>query len=193
MIRQVLMVAVVAGLAGGAGAQTLTQAEVQPWLYAPNGAEVELVPQTFLPADQAAILKTVGQGQPYYGAIAVSPDEGIMVEATVAAANHHSTVAASVAAFAACDAKRKGAKPCVVVALIRPAGWKAHPFQLSSGATAELNKTYARISRDKAFAISAATGGFGIGKGKDAAAKAVADCKSRAAAAPADCAVVLQD
>lgn len=176
-----------------AGAQTLTEDAAKPLMFEAEGAEVELIPQSFLPADQAEILKTVGASQPYYGAIAVSPDEGIMVEATVAAANHHSTEAASVAALAACDAKRKGAKPCVIVALIRPVGWKQQPFQLSSGATTGLMKDYAKIRRDKAFAVSASTGVWGIGKGKDAAADAIVDCQAKVKPSPADCAVVVVD
>lgn len=176
-----------------AGAQTLSEASVKPLLFKAEGAEVELIPQSFLPADQAEILKTVGAAQPYYGAIAVSPDEGIMVDATVAAANHHSTEAASVAALAACDAKRKGAKPCVIVALIRPIGWNPQSFQLSSGATTGLMKDYAKIRRDKAFAVSASTGVWGIGKGKNAVADAVADCQAKVKPAPTDCAVVIVD
>ena len=191
MMRWMLAVAAAAGLAGAAQAQVLTGEGVAPMLFAPTGAEVEVLPQKFLPEAQVAILKQVAAAQPYYGAVAVSPDEGIMVEATVAAANHHTTEAAKAAALAACDAKRKGARPCVVVALIRPQGWAARPFQLSSGATAGF-ADYEKIRRDKAFAISASTGLWGIGKGRDAAAKAVADCAQKAPQ-PADCAVAVQD
>jgi hypothetical protein len=191
MIRSVLRVLVVTAFPGAALAQVLTGEAAAPLLFAPEGAEVELLPAPFLPKDQAELLKTVGASQPYYGAIAVSPDEGIMVEATVAAASHHSTQAASVAALAACDAKRKGATPCAVVALIRPAGWKEQPFQLSASATAAF-ADYARVRRDKAFAISPATGAFGQAKGRDAAEKAVADCAGKAEGA-ADCAVVLEN
>ena len=95
MIRSVLQCLVCAGLPFAALAQPMTGKAVAPLLFAATGAEVELLPAPFLPPDQAELLKTVGVSQPYYGAIAVSPDEGIMVEATVAAANHHSTEAAS--------------------------------------------------------------------------------------------------
>ena len=191
MIRSVLQCLVCAGLPFAALAQPMTGEAVAPLLFAATGAEVELLPAPFLPADQAELLKTVGAAQPYYGAIAVSPDEGIMVEATVAAANHHSTEAASVAALAACDAKRKGETPCAVVALIRPAGWAEQPFQLSSSATADF-ADYAKIRRDKAFAVSPSTGAWGMAKGREAAAKAVEDCAGKEVA-PLDCTVVLQD
>jgi hypothetical protein len=191
--RAMVLGAALALPAAGAFAQAQTGDAVAPLLFTVGAAEVEIIPQPFLKEDQAAILKTVGAAQPYYGAIAVSPDEGIMVEATVAGANHHSTEAASVFALQACDAKRKGAAPCVIVALIRPAGWKQQPFQLSSGATTAFTEDYMKIRRDKAFAVSASTGVWGIGKGKDAAEKAVADCQTKVAPAPADCAVVLVD
>jgi hypothetical protein len=191
MIRSVLQCLVCAGLPFAALAQPMTGEAVAPLLFAASGVEVELLPAPFLPEDQAELLKTVGASQPYYGAIAVSPDEGILVEATVAAANHHSTDAASVAALAACDAKRKGATPCAVVALIRPAGWTEQAVQLSSNATADFAE-YAKIRRDKAFAVSPSTGAWGLAKGRDAAAKAVADCAGKDVA-PADCVLLLQD
>ncbi len=126
MVRIVLGMGLACGLtfgfSGVASAQALTGEQAAAALFAPTGAEVELLKTDFLPKDQAELLRQVGAAQPYYGAIAVSPDEGIMVDATVAAANQHSVEAASVAARAACDAKRKGARPCEVVALIRPAG-----------------------------------------------------------------------
>ncbi len=115
-----------------------------------------------------------------------------MVDATVAAANQHSVEAASVAARAACDAKRKGARPCEVVALIRPAGWEQRAMQLSSGATAAFLDEYVPVQRDKAFAISLATGGWGIGKGRNAAEKAVEDCATKDPK-PTDCALAAQD
>ena len=191
MVRVVLQAVLLAGLASGASAQALTGEAAAPFLFAPNGAVVEMIQPSVLPADQADILKQVGAAQPYYGAIAVSPDEGIMVEATVAAANHHSTDAASAQALAACDAKRKGAKPCVIVALIRPEGWVPQAFQLSSGATADF-ADYLKVRRDKAFAVSPSTGLWGQAKGRDAAAKAVADCAAKGSK-PADCAIIVQD
>ena len=179
-------------LAGAAVAQVPTGDAVQPLLFPETGAVVEMRPQSFLSTEQAAILAQVGAAQPYYGAIAVSPDEGLMVEATVAAANHHSTGAAERAALAGCDAKRKGASPCVIVALIRPQGWSERPFQLSSGATAGFRDSFLKVRRDRAFAVSPATGLWGVGKGRNAGEKAVADCAAKGRGVT-DCAVVVAD
>lgn len=178
--------------AGASIAQAPTGATVEPLLFPPAGAAVEIVPQPFITKEQEAILAQVGAAQFYYGAIAVSPDEGLMVEATVAAANHHTTEAAARAALASCDAKRQGARPCVIVALIRPRGWEPRPFQLSSGATTAFVDDYDGVRRDKAFAVSPATGLWGIGKGRDASAKALAECAGKAAGV-SDCTVVLVD
>ncbi len=181
-------------LAGPLAAQTVTGEAVRPLLFAPTGAVVELTGAGGLAADQAEILRQVGAMQPYYGAIAISPDEGIMVEATVAAANHHTTEAASVQALAACEAKRQGAAPCVIVALIRPEGWQPRPVQLSSGATADFLSAYADAPAPRAFAVSPSTGMWGIGTGTDVTSAAVAACVERGAAlAPADCTVVFVD
>jgi hypothetical protein len=179
-------------IADAASAQVLTGDAAVSRLYPPNGAEVEILPNDFLPKDQAELLRQVGAVQPYYGVIAISPDEGIMVDATVAAANQHSVDAARRDALAACDAKRKGATPCEVVAVIRPAGWADRGFQLSSGATGALTGEYQKIRRARAFAISPSTGSWGIGKGSGAAAKAIEDCAAKDPK-PADCVVVVQD
>jgi hypothetical protein len=142
-----------------------------------------------LPEDQAKLLSTVASGQPYYGAIAFSPDEGIMVEATVAAVNHHSVEAAEAAALRDCDAKRKGKEGCAIAVVLRPEGWEARPFQLSQAASEALRKEYGR-SGPRAMAVSAATGSFGLGAGEGAAETAVIAC---AAAGATDCAVVVAD
>jgi hypothetical protein len=193
LARATLLATLLAPAASGLALAQATGDAVAPMLFDAKAAEVELIPQPFLPADQAELLKQVGVMQPYYGAIAISPDEGIMVEATVAAAGHHSTEAAAAAATSACDAKRKGATPCAVVALIRPKGWQATGFQLSSGANEAFGKDYTRIRRAKAFAISPSTGVWGIGKGKEAAAAAIEDCRTKLNPAPADCAVAIVD
>lgn len=173
---------VVSVLTGPASAQTVTGAEAAGMLYAPKTAEVEMVGGDILPDDQAKVLKMVAVDQLYYAAIAISPDEGLMSEATVAAANYHSVEAASAAALAECDAKKAGASACVVVAVVRPEGWQAQPVQLSSDATAAF-AGYA----GGAVAVSAATGSWGMGDSTDAA---VADCVARNPAA-ADCLAVI--
>ncbi len=167
-----------------AQAQTVTGEAAQAMLFAPGKAEVELSGGDILPKDQAKVLQMVAVDQPYYAAIAISPDEGLMSEATVAAANYHTVEAASSVALAECNAKKQGAADCVVVAVVRPEGWTAQPLQLSSDATAAM-ADYA----GGALAVSAATGSWGLG---DTTETAVAACVDRNATAT-DCAAVIAD
>lgn len=153
-------------------------------LYEPKAAEVEMT-DGLLPKDQSKVLKMVARDQLYYAAIAISPDEGLMSEATVAAANYHSVEAASNVALAECNAKKKGAADCAIAAVVRPEGWQAGAVQLSSDATAGFQSAYDA----GAMAVSAATGSWGIGA-DDAA--AVAACTDRNPDAT-DCAVVIKD
>lgn len=157
-------------------------------LFAPMKAEVEIMPEAGLPADQAEVLKTVGVGQPYYGAIAIAPEEGLMAEATVAAANFHDAASASVAALVECDAKKKTATACVIAAIIRPAKWKEQGFGLSSDATTAF-KSY--DMKTGALAISPSTGAFGMAAGEGAGDKALANCGAKNDKAT-DCAVVVE-
>ena len=177
-------------LGAAAMAEPMASAEARKAMY-PAKTVLAIVMRNHpkLPADQAKILSQVAQGQPYYGAIAFSPDEGIMVEATVAAVNHHSIEAAEAAALRDCDAKRKGAEPCAVAVVLRPDGWEARPLQLSQAATEALRKDYGRKG-PRALAVSALTGAYGIGAGEGAAETAVAAC---AKAGAVDCAVVVAD
>lgn len=158
-------------------------------LFAPLKAEVEILPEAGLPEDQALILQSVGATQPYYGAIAIAPDEGLMSDATVAAANFHDVAAASVAALAECDAKKKTETACVIAALIRPEGWKEQGFGLSSDATAAF-KDY--DMKAGALAVSPSTGAFGMAAGEGAAEKAVANCSAKNDKA-VDCALAVQN
>ncbi|SEM82945.1 protein of unknown function [Gemmobacter aquatilis] len=157
-------------------------------LYPAKGSAVEMLPQDVLSETDVKALTMVGTGQPYYGAIAISPSEGLMVEATVAAVNHHSTEAAEAAALKGCEEKRKGEAACAVVALIRPEGWEARDLQLSSDATAAVQGDY---TAPGALAISGSTGMFGLAKGTDAGAAAVAACEEKAKAG--DCVVAVAD
>ncbi|MCJ8140224.1 5-aminolevulic acid synthase [Falsirhodobacter halotolerans] len=171
-------------IATPAAAQT-TLTDVRGMLYPRAGIDVEILPKDYLPADQAALLRTVGVQQPYYGAIAISPAEGIMTEATVAAANYHTTDAAATAALRDCNAKRKAERACEVVGYIRPAGWQQQPVQLSQAATAAFLNDF-RGEGPKAFAISPSTGEWGLAKGAGAADAAIAECG-------AGCRVILQN
>ncbi|WP_045389831.1 hypothetical protein [Falsirhodobacter sp. alg1] len=172
-------------LAAGAATAQTTLSDVRDMLYSRDRVQVEILPKPYLPADQAELLKTVGAGQAYYGAIAISPDEGIMVQATVAAANYHNVEAASTAALRDCNAARKGATACEIVGYIRPVGWKPQPVQLSYAATQAFLSDF-RGDGPKAFAISPTTGEWGIAKGPGAAEAAVSECGP-------DCQVLMQN
>lgn len=173
------------GLAGAAMAEPIGGKAAKKALFAPIKAEVEILPAAGLPKDQAAILESVGAAQLYYGAIAISPEKGLMFETTVAAANFHDVAAASVVALAGCNAAKPGKKDCVVAALIRPKGWKDKGLSLSSDATAGFKADY-QVS-GSALAISAGSGAWGIGADADGA---IAACVTRNSLAN-DCAVVI--
>ena len=156
-------------------AEPIAGKDAKKALFAPVVAEVDILPEAGLPADMATALVMVGEAQPYYGAVAIAPEEGLMSEATVAAANFHDTSAAGSAALAECNGKKKTATDCVVAAYIRPKGWAEPAFALSSDATA----AFARYDRKSgAFAISKATGAFGMGQGEGAVDAALAACQA---------------
>lgn len=186
-MRKAALAGILTLAAGGAGAETPGGRAVDRMLFKGAAVEVEVIAQPFLPPDQAKLLPMVGQGQPYYGAVAASPDEGLLVEATVAAANHHSTEAAEAAARAECDARRKGRTPCVTVALIRPRDWQPRPVTLSAAATEGFVQSFLRLRGDRAFAVSDSTGAWGAGAGAEAA---LAQC---AAGGAPDCRVIAAD
>ncbi len=157
-------------------------------LFASQKAEVEILKSAGISKSDAKALQMVGISQPYFGAIAISPDEGLMSEATVAAANYHDTDAASAAALTECNEKKKGKADCVVAALIRPKGWKDKGFQLSSDATEGFKTGY--DAKAGALAISRSTGGWGLGEGAGATDDAIAACLIKAPKAK-DCVVAI--
>ncbi len=178
------------GLAQAAEAEVITGKSAKKALFSGDDIAVQVMKQSFLTDEQAQILGSVATQQPYYAAIAVSPDEGLMSEATLAAANYHSVEAASAAALAGCDAVRKGAAACVIVAVVRPKGWEARPVQLSAEATAAFRKDYA--GKGAAMAVSTLTGAWGIADGDTAADVAKAACTAKLTDQN-DCAVVIVD
>lgn len=171
-----------------ANADVLTGKAAKKALFSGAAVAAQVIEQPFLATDQAKVLVSVAEQQPYYGAIAVSPKDGLMSEATVAAANYHSVEAASAAALAGCDGLRKGKVPCVIVALVRPKGWEARPIQLSFDATAAFRKDYG--GKGAALAVSAATGTWGMAKGANASADAIAACAEKLTGAN-DCSVIV--
>lgn len=191
MKRNMILASVVmVGLAQIAFAQMQDGNAAKKALYPADEIGVQVMKQSFLVDNQAEILASVATQQPYYGAIAVSPVDGLMSEATIAAANYHTVEAASVAALAGCDAARQGDEPCVIVALIRPKGWDARPIQLSADATAAFRKDYA--GKGGALAASASTGTWAMAKGDDAQNAAVAACAAKLTGEN-DCSVIIAD
>lgn len=172
-------------------ADPIDGATARDQLFKPTPSAAQTVPQAFLSEAEMAIVAQVAATQAYYGAMAVAPGDGLMSNATVAAANYHDLEQARVAALTSCNARREKAEACVIVAEIVPKGHEPRAFQLSSAATEAFNKDYKRGRGPKAMAISASTGQWAVVKAEDAAAQAVADCA--AAAQATDCVVAVQD
>ena len=185
--------AVLLTVAGGAAtAQPLDGRSARAMTFDVDGAEVRLTGTGGLSAAHADVIAQVAAQQPYYGAIALSPSEGLASEAAVAAASFHDVPSARAFALENCNARRKpGASACVIAAEIYPQGWEARDLQLSADASAALRKEYRRGFGAKALAISPATGKFAVAKGEGAQAQAVAACER--AAQSGDCAVVVAD
>jgi hypothetical protein len=179
-IRSIVLGALALGLALPAAAQELPNLrEARDLVFAEDGGIMwEVFPTDGLTPTDIATLEQINQiqPQPYYAAMAVHPPSGLASERTSLAANYHDEDNARAAAMAACGAD------CVVVMVIRPAGWQAgRPLQLSAEATAALNGDYRRLARRaRALAISPATGQWGIGDSREAAVAAcgAADCRA---------------
>lgn len=125
----------------------------------------------------------------YFGAIAFSPDEGLMTEALQGAFDFHDVNAASQAAIAACNAVRKpGTAPCIVAAQVFPQGYAPGRLELSQSASAALA---GGANGGTALAASRASGAYGLGSGAEAGAAALAACNAKAP--QKDCRVVIED
>lgn len=180
------MMALTVAWTGAAAAQELPNLrDARGLVFAEDGAiEWQILPDPSLTAADLATLDQINRIQPqaYYGAMAIAPSQGLAAATTSMAANFHDEANARTAALAACDSARgDDGSPCVVVMVIRPAGWQpGRALQLSSEAAAALRSDYRRLARrSRAMAISPGTGQWGIGAGRDAAiaACAAADCR----------------
>jgi hypothetical protein len=163
-----------------------------------NGGRAELIVHPYPGMSEAeegafkAVADQLVRSVPFYGAIAISPQEGMNSQATTARGNYHSFESAAAAVLADCNrARARGTAPCVVAAEIRPRNWRARELQLSSSATAAFRASYRRARGEKSFAVSPTSGGFGIGMGPGAASSAVAACNQ--AGGVGDCRVIIQD
>lgn len=154
-----------------------------------------MMENTGLSALELAAMEEASTQMLYYAALAYSPDDGLLSNATVAAADHHSVEAAHQAALDACDALRGGEAPCIVVSHVRPRNWEGgRALQLGSSATEDFRSNFRGGDEPRVLAMSPITGKWSIMKGAGAEENAIADCNSRAQADGAtDCTVVVRD
>lgn len=192
-MRAILCIAAAVTAFGGAAmAEPVGGKAARKLVYPTKSAEVEVTDAAFLTDKDRDLLQQVGAVQPYYGAVAASPSEGLLSTSLVAAAQYHDVDSAATKALAGCNERRAaGASKCVIVAYIRPEGWETRELQLSVAATNGLRKDYRRGKAPKALAIAASTGDWAVAKGDGATERALADCA--AATGATDCAVVVAD
>ncbi|MGY6533944.1 MAG: 5-aminolevulic acid synthase [Pararhodobacter sp.] len=173
-----------------AQAQTLGVAEAQAMLFPHDQVEVARYTLPGLSEEQTQIIIGVAREQRYFAAMAFAPDQGILAEPTVLAANYHSRETAHAAALAQCNALRSGGAPCTLALEVRPAGWEARALHLSADATEAFEGRFSQGAGPRAFAISDATAAWGTGQGSAAAETALAACAEGGAT---DCRVVIAD
>lgn len=177
-----------------ATAQSVNGATARAPLFDVNGVSVRVFNLQTLSEQDQRVIGEVARQQKYYGAVAISPDEGLMSEATLAAANHHAVAPAERQALAACDAvRRPGSAPCVIAAHILPAGHTARALQLSVEATAAFRTSW-RGAGPRAMALSPATGEWSIVRGAGARDAALDACNRKAQPKGAlDCLVAIAE
>lgn len=195
ILTAALILATPAMLAGAAVAEPVDGKTAAKMLFSPKGSQTVVRDDTGLSETDVKTLKIMFQSNsfPYYGAVAMSPGDGLVSEATNMAQNMHSPAAAAAAALASCNKVKKAKEPCIVVADVLPKRWQAEPLTLNQDATAAL-KDYRRGRGEKAMAISPATGAWSVAEGKNAALAATNDCLNKAQPLGAkDCVVVIAD
>lgn len=158
----------------------------------------ELVPSADAAQFEAAgqkvgdVLVALGAAVPGYGALAISPDQGLFVQWINAVGQYHSLASARQAALSYCNEKKDDdAAECVVVMEVAPKGAKSDAaFSLSASANAAFRNEYRKLDEPKAFAISPSTGNYGFARGDGA--RALEICAT--ANSPADdCKIVISD
>lgn len=171
-------------------AQALGVAEAQALLFPHDRVEVARYALPGLSEDETQIIIAVAREQRYFAAMAFAPDQGILSEPTVLAANYHSRETAHAAALAQCNALRSGGTQCTLALEVRPAGWESRALHLSADATEAFGGSFSQAPSPRAFAISDATAAWGTGQGNGAVETAVAACAEGGAT---DCRVVIAD
>ena len=138
------------------------------------------------------VFKAIGASLEGYGAVAISPDEGLLVEWISGVSQHHSIWAAREAAISYCDEKRKDASAeCQVIVEVSPKGASDEDtLTLSAAANSALRGAYRKMDSPKAFAISPSTGDFGMDRGDGG--RALDNCASADNQA-LDCVIVVAD
>jgi hypothetical protein len=177
-----------------AAAQAVDGDTAQAQLFDSKGRTVQIITYDVLSDRNKELLQLASREQKYYAAIAMAPAEGVLAEATVAAANYHSVADADAAALRACNGRRKGGPECVVVARTVPKGHAARALELSVDATEDFRKTYRRAGAPKAMAISPATAKWAIMTGQGAQQRALDACNAQSAPLGArDCELAVID
>lgn len=191
-LRSILVAALLVPLTGIASAESLNFKEARKALPKGNRVVAEMPDTSFLSEKDQAIVLTLKDSIPYYGAVALSPDEGLYVDWLNAAGQHHSLMAARAAALEHCEANRKASSAkCVVVLEVSPKGAQPNAaLSLSAEAADALRSDYRKLKGNKAFAISPSNGTFGFARGDGG--RALAAC-SKVGAGSKDCAIVVAD
>ncbi len=190
-------------LAGGALAEPLSFKDARKALPRANAKPAIAFNEAVVPqADRARlenakqslgdVLTTLGEAIPHYGAVAISPSEGLFVEWLNGVGQYHSLPAARAAALAYCNANRNSASaPCQVLVEVAPKGAKpGDAITISGPANAALRGAYRKMKSPKAFAISQSTGNFGFDRGDGG--RALNACASAGPGAN-DCIIVVAD
>lgn len=191
-VRSGKLAAVLICIAGIAGAESLTLKDARKALPKGNRVEAVMPEAAFLDEKQQAIVLSLKDTIPYYGALALSPDEGLFVDWLNAAGQHHSIEAAREAALGHCNSNRKeSSAECVVVLEVSPKGADPEaPISLSAEGFDALKGDYRKLKGAKAYAISPSTGNFGFARGDGGRAL---DACSKAGDGASDCKVVVAD
>ena len=195
-MRGMAMVAAVAAFGGMASAEPVDVRTAAGMLFPARGANTVIRPEAGLSEIDQKTLKVLFSQQnfPFYGAVAISPGDGLVAEPTNLAQNLHSPEAAGAAALAACNRLRKADTPCIIAAEVLPKGWEPRPLMLNRDATEGLRKVYRPGKGPKAMAISASTGVWSVAKGVGAGVAAMRECARQAEPLGAtDCEVVIAD
>ena len=195
MIKQVICAALIAATPTIVSADVLNEREARRALYNANRVEVVMMENTGLNALEFAAMEEASSQMLYYAALAYSPDDGLLSNSTIAAADHHSVEAAHQAALDACNELRNGDAECIVVSHVRPRNWEGgRALQLGATATDDFRSNFRGGDAPRVMVISPLTGKWSIMKGEGAEERALSDCNTRAAESGAtDCIVVVSE